>query len=336
MFLGVCARVARWCREHCDLHPDRTRLDVNDPDHQSGVIWPWNLLHWMYENNKFLSWVHDDPNLAHQSVGEFWNHVSHLPFYGELQLEHPEWTVPIAWHCDGVKVFKTHKVWVYSMSACTRKGPSIDTKLLFLILRDTLIVKDKTHDSVGRLIAYCMDVLMSGNYPQKRPDGTDFPPNSLEAQRANTPFCNGWKFAFAAWKGDLEARVICHKLVRNWAADSICEHCLASKINNGFGYTDFTDNAAYFECMLSHDDFVLLNPPNKQSAWLAVRGWQKDRNLDEPWTDPIYIYILFILFGHRTGFFLFRICYWMFLVQCWASSFRICCIWFTRESVLLP
>lgn len=220
--LFTSLRVARWCRDNCTLQPDRVKLDLSDPQHENGVIWPWDILGWMSENNTFLSWVHDDPSRANESVTEFWNRLSHLPFYRELQLENPSWTVPVAWHVDGVKVFKTHKVWVYSFSSCTRKGPSVDTKLLFLVLRDTMIIKDRSHDSVARVIGYCMDVLMTGNYPAKAFDGSDFLPDSLEAQRANRPFCNGWRFAFAAWKGDLEARVICHKLVCNWAADSIC------------------------------------------------------------------------------------------------------------------
>jgi hypothetical protein len=33
---------------------------------------------------------------------------------------------------------------------------------------------------------------------------------------------------------------------------------------------------------ISHEEFLVLNPPHKQSAWGAVAGWTKDRNLEEP------------------------------------------------------
>ena len=250
--------------------------------HETGVLWPWDCLQFLWNQQKFRGWAHDIEEDLEFRVEEFWKHLEHLPFYTSLQLDNPAGTIPIAWHADGVKVYKTQKVWVYSFSSCIRKGPSLATKMLFVCIRDSLIVKFTTHDSVGRLIGYCMDVMMTGNFPEQDFEGAPFQPGSVEAQRAGSPFCGGWKFAFAAFKGDQEARVLIHKLVRNWAADSICEHCLASKLPNGFVYGDFSDNAAYFECLLSHSDFLALNPSEKQSAWVHVKGWQKDRNLDDP------------------------------------------------------
>ena len=219
---------------------------------------------------KLRAWAVDESSELEFRINEYWSYLSHMPFYEDLDLKDPESTIPISWHCDGVKVFKTHKCWVYSFSSCIRKGPSLDTKLLFLDIRDTLLVKPPTHDAVGKLIGYCMDVLMTGNFPQKDYEGRDFPADSLEARRAGLPFASGFKAAFAAFKADLEARVMIHKLVRNWSADSICEHYLASKLPNGFNYGDFSNNAAYFECLFSHSEFLWLNPPTKQSSWVHV------------------------------------------------------------------
>lgn len=271
----------RWCKDHCQIHPQRVQLH----NRMNGVLWPWDILAHLWESpnhSSFFAWVHDPPSEAQQRCQEYWDRSSHLPFYSKLKLTNPGMTVPIAWHMDGVKVFKTQKVWAYSHSSAVRKGPSIESKILFLLFRDNFMVKPHTNDCVAKLIAYVMDTLGSGVFPSVDENGKAFPANSMEARRAGTTFAGGWRAAFACFKADLEGRVLTHKLVRNWASDSICEHCLASKLPQ-FTYSDFTDRAAYWECMFTHEQFLLLNPPGKTSAWVNVRGWDITRNLDEPW-----------------------------------------------------
>lgn len=69
--------------------------------------------------------------------------------------------------------------------------------------------------------------------------------------------------------------------MRNWASDSLCEHCLASRLPNGFCYGDFSDDAGYFNFLISHRDFLLLNAVGKQSTWTEVPGWHKDRSVED-------------------------------------------------------
>lgn len=228
-----------------------------------------------------MAWIHEPGDQASFRCCEYWDHVGHLPFYKELGLERSDHskTIPIAWHMDGVKVYKTHKAYVYSFSSLIRKGPSLDTKCLLLLVRDGDLVKPHTHNDIGILIGYIMKVLQTGKFPSTNERGEPFKTGSREATRAEQPFAGGWKCAFSAFKADLEARVMVHQLARNWAADSICEHCLASKTTD-FSYGDFTDNAAYLDVMFDHHQFLLLNPPHRQSTWTNVRGWDKDRNLD--------------------------------------------------------
>ena len=211
--------------------------------------------------------------------------MQHLEFYQKLGLRKEDWPhcIPLSWHVDGVKVYRSQKAWVYSFGCCTRKGASIDTKLLFLLFREQHMVKPATHDDVGTLIAYVQQVLMTGMYPDTQWNGSPWPKNSVEAGRAGKPFAGGWRAYFAAFKSDLEARALVHKMVRYWNSNSICEHWLASKLPQ-LSYGDFTDGAAYMQYMLSHDGFLELNPADRQSTWTAVPGWTKDRNLEVPCT----------------------------------------------------
>ena len=221
--------------------------------------------------------------------------MQHLDFYPKLGLREEDWPhcIPLSWHVDGVKVYRSQKAWVYSFGCCTRKGPSIDTKLLFLLFREQEMLKPDTHDEIGAIIAYVMRVLMTGMFPDVQWDGAPWPEKSLEFKRAGQPFAGGWRACFAAFKADLEARAMVHKMVRNWSCNSICEHCLASKLPE-LSYGDFSDGASYMQFMLTHDEFLELNPPHRQSSWINVPGWTKDRNLDVPYMQG-WLYLLCVV-----------------------------------------
>ena len=236
---------------------------------------------WESENHvDFFKWIHDPPEQAQWRCREFWEKNSKQAFVQDLGLESFDRVIPMCWHTDGIKIYKTHKAWCYSFASQIRKGPSVDTKRLLLCIRDGDCVKPYTHDDIALAIAYAMDVLRTGLYPSCDHNGQPFPPNSREGRKAGTPFAGGWRACFSAFKADLEARVLVHKLVRNWSSDSICEHCLASKyLELTFG--DFSDKAAYLGWFISHEDFLKLNPPDRQSAWINVRGWRKERNLED-------------------------------------------------------
>ena len=171
----------------------------------------------------------------------------------------------------------------------TRKGRSIDTKMLTLLFREHEMNKPGTHDDVGNLIGWIMKILRGGKFPALDMDGKLWPRGTTERANAGREFAGGWTCEFAAFKADLEARVIVHKLVRNWASNSICEHCLASK-KSALNYANFRDDAPFLDHIFTHSEFLLLNPPDRQSSWRCVRGWDKDRNLDDPIEEILYYF----------------------------------------------
>ena len=67
-------------------------------------------------------------------------------------------------------------------------------------------------------------------------------------------------------------------MIRNYMANMICEHCPAGKLLN---YADFRKDAPWFAVRFSHEEFLALNPQNRQSAWTAVPVWRKERNLED-------------------------------------------------------
>lgn len=145
-------------------------------------------------------------------------------------------------------------------------------------MRENRIIKEKSHDAVGRLMGYVTDTLMSGCFPMVGPDGSPFTAGSKEAERAGEEFAGGWTAAFAAFKGDWEARVIIHKSKRGYNTKWICDHCLASRDPN-FTFGDFRMTARCLNHRFTHEEYMILQG-DKQSTWRFVKGWTKDRNLE--------------------------------------------------------
>ena len=206
--------------------------------------------------------------------------MEHEEFIQDLDLSEPQRTIPLVWHCDGVKVFKNQKIWVYSYSSMVRKsGNALQNKAVLAIVRDSMLAKPHTHDAMGRLIGWICKTLATGKFPLTRYDGGQWPAGSVEALRAGKDFTSSkWKCVFSAFKGDLEARVQIHKLVRNYMSNLICEHCIAGKL---VSYCDFRRDAPWAAVRFDHNTFLQLNPPSRQSSWLDVPGWTKDRNLED-------------------------------------------------------
>ena len=187
------------------------------------------------------------------------------------------------WHGDGVRVYKQQKCWIYSFSSALRKGPSLQSKLLFLVVREACTWKPFTHDCIGAIVGWVQRALQSGRYPEFDFNGQQWPARSRERALAGQQFANGWKLAFSAWKGDWEAKVYIHKLAMSYNHNALCEHCPASKLDvDGFFYKDFSPRAGYMSLQYTHAQFMLLTPVSQQSSWTCVPGWTKDRNLEEP------------------------------------------------------
>lgn len=68
---------------------------------------------------------HIDIDVCLASVGhpqDFWNHVKDEDFVQSLDLSQPSKTIPLAFHVDGVKVYKNQKVWVTHTRQWSEKG----------------------------------------------------------------------------------------------------------------------------------------------------------------------------------------------------------------------
>ena len=285
----------RWCKAACSIHPSTISLplkvtDVNGEEtvHESSlatILWPWDALNYLWKSDHFFQFVSDDPKQALQVTVEHWRRSSHLDFFRRLELE--DWQVrpciPLNFHADGVKIYKNQKCWIYSLSSACRRGPSTQTKLVILPLREATIVKHKTHDAVGKIVGYICQTLQSGLYPSVDEAGHAFAPGTEEYRKAGTPFAGGWRAAFNSFKGDWEARVVVHKLQRFYNAKWVCEHCMAGR-HPDWTFGDFRPSARCLSVRFTHEQYHMMCSPDRFSSWRHVKGWTIHRNVEVSWS----------------------------------------------------
>lgn len=281
----------RWCQDQCSVHPDEVQIplkvvsgegdEIEVENCTTAILWPWDFFSWMWETGTFLQWVSDEAQAASNRTEEYWLQSSHLDFFKRLDLPRDQLrhTVPLCFHADGVRIYKAQKAWIYSVSSACRKGGSLKTKLVLIIIRESRLIKERTHDAVGALIGYITATLQSGAFPTLDPAGHPFPPDSTQAKRAGKPFANGWRGAFCSFKGDWEARALLHKSRRSYNSTWICDHCLASRVPE-FSFGDLRMTASCHNLRFTHEQYMILQGA-KQSSWKCVKGWTKDRNLDD-------------------------------------------------------
>ena len=254
----------------------------------TAINWPWDMLNWLHVHDKLFSWASNNTDKVSQEAKEYWDRLSGEESVQMLQLEEPERTLPVYWHADGVRVYKQQKCWIYSFGCALKKGPSLSSKLFMLLVRENLVWKPFTHDRIAELIGWIQGVLQRGVFPEHDFEGNAWPRGSPEAEKANRPFAGGYKLAFSGFKGDWEARVLLHKLPRSYNHNYICEHCPASKLSGAFNYRNFAPDAPYLQAQFTHNQYLLMTPPELRSSWTHVPGWTKDRNLEVPCLFFVY------------------------------------------------
>ena len=244
------------------------------------VLFPWDALNLLDKQGRLENFISHGRN-ASERVALYWEKSSHLDFAQDLDLSCPGLTVPLSFHVDGVKIYRNQKMFVYSFSSAVCKGPTLDSKIVFAVVREAEAVKPDTLDDLAYFIGYCLEFLAEGIYPTRDEFGNSFPAGTMEASRAGKPFTGRkWRAVFASFRADWEAKAQVHRYIRHYSARNICEHCFAAT-DGPLAYGDFSPDAPWRDTYMTHDQFVSLNPPDRQTAWLTIPGWRKERNCED-------------------------------------------------------
>jgi hypothetical protein len=226
----------RWSAKKSGLRTSTTTLPkvrINDDemeeqgDYVHHVIWPHDMYSTLYKQGRLENYIVDDASKVTESLECFWRHSPELA--RSLNVTEPGRTIPVSWHSDGVKIYRVQKSWMFSFVSATRKGNSLDTRLVFTYVVENTMIKKLTFRAVAQRVAYAMHVLASGFHWFCDEFGKPHPEGSERARLAGTPIAGGYKAVFVSFRSDWEARYLIHNLPRHYSCNFICEHDLACK-----------------------------------------------------------------------------------------------------------
>ena len=106
---------------------------------------------------------------------------------------------------------------ISSVSSATTTGSSFDTKLPNCMLESDLHYESDTDREVIDYQAWCGEIWADGHWPWVGYRGEPFADGSYRYRKRGHPIAGPWRGAFAAWKGELAAKVKIHKS-RIWFA----------------------------------------------------------------------------------------------------------------------
>ena len=240
--------------------------------HDTAITWPWDVLNWLYRNEKLFHWASNDPNpeKVREMNREYWTRLGHEESVKLLDLKDPARTFPIflarRW-CASIQTSEVLGIFVF---LCIEERPFLVLQALAsACARNTF---SETEDARPDRGGGGLDTTCSSGWEisGQRHNGQAWPVGSREEGLANLDFAGGYKCAFSAFKGDWEARVLIHKLQRSYNHTNICEHCPACKSNTAFNYRNFSPDAAYLDVPFTHAQYLVMTPQEFHSSWLNV------------------------------------------------------------------
>ena len=114
---------------------------------------------------------------------EFWQKMKQTEFvWKHPELSASDWasTVPIGMHGDGGAYSKTDSLYAFTWNSLLQDGPSLEKTYLFTVVKKSDMVPE-TLDAVCDIFRFCMDVLVSGEFPTSNYVGREVAPRGALA-----------------------------------------------------------------------------------------------------------------------------------------------------------
>lgn len=143
--------------------------------HDVSCVLPHEMLGMLYREGRFQQSIVN----RFTDVRDFWQHLEMMdPLCVTRLLEANNWqrhmldfVLPIAWHADGVRVWKrTGEMMVYSWSSVFSKGAALNTKQVFCYVPVARQLPE-TEVEIIQLISWSMQCMSKGVYPHSDPKG---------------------------------------------------------------------------------------------------------------------------------------------------------------------
>ena len=189
-----------------------------------------------------------------------------------------ELRVPIGMHGDDAGVQGNEKVTVVTWGSVAVEGPTLDTRLIFCMLKDSEAVKPESLHKVFKVLAWSLTALAAGTFPAADEEGRAFGPrhHPTRAAKAGKPLTSdGHRGCWAEFRGDWK---FLHEALhtREYATGNNCCHlCAAVKAGpDALLYTNFAIDCELRATRVTSDGWMQAALADRHaSPLLAIPGF---------------------------------------------------------------
>ena len=212
--------------------------------------------HYYLAPHKLLSFMYDKfrPCFRQKILGnagameEFWSGIADDdPRLIQLVKDHPDYKkkcVPIIIHGDGVPCTNNHSLDAISFESILAKrgmGNQCSTlDYIFFItgLFTQTMDSDNTNGlgltkvAMWKLVVHSLKACYYGHWPQKDPDGKDFPGRSLNSKKIGDEIMGGYVLVPWILKGDMDFQINHFEFPGHWQSHHPCPCCPCNKVDD--------------------------------------------------------------------------------------------------------
>ncbi len=169
----------------------------------------------------------------------------------------PRWRVPLGMHGDGAGAHGGETVLVVTWgSVAVMKRPTLDTRLVFSMVKEGETVPDSLH-TLYSVLAWSFRALADGVWPATDHWGRPFTDtfHRKRAAVAGQPLANGFRGAWVEMRGDWKFLRESLKLTSHYGTPGICHLCEAHRSEGNLLFTDFSRGAPHRATHVSNESW---------------------------------------------------------------------------------
>ncbi len=235
--------------------------------------------------------------------------------------------VPLGIHGDDAGMAGGEKVLVLSWGSVARDLGTLDSRLVFCMIRDSECVRTDTLQTVYQVLSWSFQALAAGVWPATDHTGQPFSAqdDAHRAAAAGRPLHpSGVRGAWAELRGDWKFIRECLHLARHYGCNEVCHLCMAHKRTRMYLYTDLGRQAYHRTTRVTHTVWMAAAlAAALVSPLLMIPGFNIWR---------VYFDVMHMLEPHPTPalraqpMHAFRDCCWLlWLLSWWAAGCYYCC-----------
>ena len=172
----------------------------------------------------------------------------------------PQQRIPYGLHGDDAGMAGSTSVLVITWGSVAVFGPTLDTRLLFTMVKVNEAVKHTTLHEIYEVLRWSLEALARGRYPDRDHRGVLFSPghHPERFKWANQEIAGGIKGAWSEMRGDWKYLREALHLQNHYGTNEVCHLCKAHSVIRRLHYTTFGEDTVHRRTLTTAYDWLHL------------------------------------------------------------------------------